>query len=530
MSAVNITERQRVQGRGKRQGGRSANRERRSSTIHQIPTQRFTNRFPNLEFLSEDEIESIHQNSLNVLRDIGMRFMHPEAIAILKQHGADITPGTDLVKMDPDLVLEYIAKIPATFSLLSRNPQTHHTVGADEALFCSVGSAPNCSDLDKGRRIGNYEDFKNLVRLTQSFNVLSVIGGYPVEPVDLPPDTRHLDAIRLIIEESDKPFMIYSLGRERILDGLETTRRGLGINDEDFDKAAYVFTVVNTSSPLRLDGPMIEGMIEMGRRNQPVVLTPFTLSGAMAPATLAGALVMQNAEALASIAFLQMIRPGARCVYGTFTSNVDMKSGSPAFGTPEYVKATLASGQLTRRYKVPMRSSNACAANAVDAQSAYESLFSLWAVLLSGTHICKHAGGWMEGGLVASYEKFVLDVEMIQQFSQIMTPFKTDADGLAIDAIREVGQGGHFFGTEHTIARYETAFYSPMISDWRNFGAWTEGGSPQSDAHCNRVWKEILGNFEAPPLDAARRESMEAYVSKRREEGGAATLPKGEYA
>ncbi|MDA7984539.1 MAG: trimethylamine methyltransferase family protein [Alphaproteobacteria bacterium] len=514
----------------KRHGGRSANRRRRSTGVKQLPPKTFTNKFPHLEFLSADEIESIHENSLAVIRDIGMRFMHPEAIAILKKHGAEVTPDTDLVKMDPELVLEHVAKAPASFPLRSRNPRTNLIIGADEALFCSIGSAPNCSDLDDGRRPGNFADFKKLVRLTQAFNVLSVVGGYPVEPIDLSPNTRHLRAIQTIIEETDKPFMLYSLGRARILDGLETTRRGLDITDDDFEDAAYAFTVVNTSSPLRLDGPMIEGMIEMARRNQPVVITPFTLSGAMAPATIPGALVMQNAEALASIAFLQMIRPGARCIYGSFTSNVDMKSGSPAFGTPEYVKATLASGQLTRRYKIPMRTSNACAANAVDAQAAYEAMFSLWAVLLSGTHLCKHAGGWMEGGLVASYEKFVLDAELIQQFAQIMEPLSLDADGLALDAIREVGQGGHFFGTEHTIARYETAFYSPMISDWRNFGAWTEGGSPQNAEHCNRVWKEILADFEAPPLDPARREAMEAYTKKRAEEGGADSLPRGEYA
>ena len=510
---------------GARAGGRSGNRERRADAIKQLPRRRFRNRLRHMELLSDDEIESIHQASLKVLREVGMSFMHEEALAVLRDHGAEIVPGTDVVKFAPEFLMEHLAKAPSRYELRGRNESVRHILGEDEVVFGTVSSAPNCSDLDKGRRPGNFEDFKNLIRLNQYFNAVTIVGGYPVEPADLPPDTRHLDAIQFILENTDRPLNAYALGRARILDGLEMVRRACAMDDEALQEAVYLMTVVNTSSPLRLDGPMIEGLIEMARHKQLVIITPFTLSGAMAPATTAGALVMQNAEALASIAFAQMVNPGAPCAYGTFTSNVDMRSGAPAFGTPEYVKATLASGQLARRYGLPMRSSNTCAANAVDGQSAYESMFSLWAVMLSGAHICKHGAGWMEGGLVASFEKLVMDVDLIQQFSEIMRPFALDEDGLALEAIAEIGQGGHFFGSPHTIARYETAFYEPIVSDWRNFGAWEEAGSPQTAEHCNRIWKAALAEFEPPAMDEGRRESLEAYRRLRHEQGGIATMP-----
>ena len=483
------------------------------------------NRFPPVEFLSEDEIESIHQASLTVLRDIGMSFMHPEALKILKEHGAEIVPDTDVVKFDPALVEEYIAKVPPTFTLRGRNPDSVHTIGGKEIVVGTVSSAPNCSDLDNGHRPGNQKDYENLLRLNQYFNVFSFVGGYPVEPADLPPETRHLDASEAMLRLSDKPFYGYSLGRARILDSIEICRRGLGISDTELLQDAYLMTVVNTSSPMRLDAPMIEGIIEMAQVRQPVIITPFTLSGAMAPASLSGALVSQNAEALASIAFMQMVNAGAPLVYGTFTSNVDMKSGAPAFGTPEYVKTTMASGQLGRRYKIPMRASNACAANAVDGQAAYESMFSLWSFVLGGIHVCKHGAGWLEGGLVASFEKLILDVEILQNFLEMMEPIAMDSDSMALEAIREVGQGGHFFGAAHTMARYDSAFYSPMVSDWRNHGAWEEAGSPQTAEHCNRIWKQALAEYQEPYWDPARAESVREYIELRREQGGSESLP-----
>jgi trimethylamine--corrinoid protein Co-methyltransferase len=268
---------------------------------------------------------------------------------------------------------------------------------------------------------------------------------------------------------------------------------------------------------------MLQGIIEMSSRGQVVVMTPFTLAGAMAPVTIAGAVVQQNAEALCGIAFTQMVKRGAPVVYGGFTSNVDMKTGAPAFGTPEYMKAVIVGGQLARRYGIPYRTSNTNAANTLDAQAAYESAFSLWALTQGGGNFIMHSAGWTEGGLTASFEKFILDVDMLQMVAEFLTPLDVSQDALALDAVREVGPGGHFFGTAHTLARYETAFYSPILSDWRNFETWTDAGRPTTYDHANRVFKEKLATYERPPIDPAVEEELDAFVAKRKAEGGVAT-------
>ena len=348
-------------------GTRSARRrERASASIGQLPWRPLENPYEPVEVLTAEQIEAIHAASLTVLRDTGMDFLHPEALDILRSGGADVADDGPRVRFDPALIEELISTIPAQFEMYARNPERNVTIGGRHVNFLSVGSAPNSSSLDSGRRAGTFADFSDLVKLTQYFNVVSIHAGYPVEPVDIDPSIRHLVALAEIVRQSDKIFHGYSLGRERILDALEIVRISRGVSMEQLMGEPSLHTIVNTSSPLRLDGPMIEGMIEMLRHGQVVVITPFTLSGAMAPATIAGALVQQNAEALAGMAFSQLVEPGSKIVYGGFTSNVDMRSGSPAFGTPEYTRAAMAGGQLARRYGVPYRSSNATAANAVD--------------------------------------------------------------------------------------------------------------------------------------------------------------------
>jgi trimethylamine--corrinoid protein Co-methyltransferase len=265
---------------------------------------------------------------------------------------------------------------------------------------------------------------------------------------------------------------------------------------------------------------MLDGLTAMAEAGQAVIVTPFTLSGAMAPATLAGALALQNAEALGVIAFTQLVSPGAPVIYGGYTSNVDMKSGAPAFGTPEYTRAAMAGGQLARRYKLPYRSSNACAANAVDAQAAYESEMSVWGAVMGGANLLKHGAGWMEGGLVASFEKLIVDAEILQMMAEFLRPLVVDEDSLALDAIGAVPPGGHFFGEGHTLARYENAFYQPMLSDWRNFETWREAGALDTAQRANGVWKRLLAEYQEPPLDPAIAESLDAFVAKRTEEGG----------
>jgi trimethylamine--corrinoid protein Co-methyltransferase len=362
-----------------------------------------------------------------------------------------------------------------------------------------------------------------MIKLAQRYDVVHCTGGYPVEPVDLHASVRHLDCLSDIAKLTDKAFHAYSLGKERNRDGLEIARIARGITAEQMDREPSLFSVINSSSPLRLDTPMLQGIIEMSARNQIIILTPFTLAGAMAPVTIAGALAQQNAEALAGIAFTQLVRPGAPVVYGGFTSNVDMKTGAPAFGTPEYMKAVLAGGQLCRKYGIPYRTSNVCAANTVDAQAAYESVFSLWALTQAGGNFIMHAAGWMEGGLTCSFEKFILDCDLLQMVAEFLTPLDVSPAGLGLDAVREVGPGGHYFGTAHTLERFETAFYSPIISDWRNYETWQEAGSPTAYEKANATWQKELAAYERPPMDAAIEEELDAFVARRKAEGGSPT-------
>ncbi|MDH6232676.1 trimethylamine--corrinoid protein Co-methyltransferase [Mesorhizobium soli] len=506
-----------------RRGGRAGKRAGGSAAFEQPPFRHLRIPFEPTRLVSDDELESIHLASLRVLKEIGVDVLHDEARAIMKRHGADVRDGSERVRFDSDMILELISHAPSEFTLHARNPAHNVRLGGNNLVFSQMASAPNCSDLDRGRRAGNQVDFRNLVKLGQMHNILHVTGGYPVEPVDLHPSIRHLECLRDFVLLTDKAFHAYSLGKERNLDGIEICRIGRGVSMEQFVEEPSLLTIINTNSPLKLDIPMMEGIIQMSSHGQAVIVTPFTLSGAMAPVTVAGALVQQNAEALAGIAFAQMVKKGAPVGYGGFTSNVDMKSGAPAFGTPEYMKAQLVGGQLARRYKIPYRTSNVCAANAVDAQAAYESVFSLWGCIQGGGNFIKHAAGWLEGGLTCSYEKTILDIDLLQMVAEFLTPLDLSEDALAVDAIRDVGPGGHFFGTAHTQSRYKTAFYAPVLSDWRNFETWTEAGSPTAVEKANRVWKERLANYEEPAIDPAIREELDAFVAKRKAEGGAPT-------
>jgi trimethylamine--corrinoid protein Co-methyltransferase len=276
--------------------------------------------------------------------------------------------------------------------------------------------------------------------------------------------------------------------------------------------------VVNTNTPLTLDGPMADGLMELAGAGQAVCLTPFTLAGAMAPATIGGALVLQNAEVLAGVTLTQLVRAGAPVMYGSFTLNVDMRSGSPAFGTPEYAIAAQAGGQLARRYGLPFRSSSTTSSNSVDAQAAYESMMSLWGAVLGGAHLVYHAAGWLEGGLTASFEKAVIDAEILQMLAAWMQPVDTSDDALGLEAIAEVGHGGHFFGSSHTLARFEHAFYDPIVSDRRNFESWVEAGSPDAAQRADVTWRRLVAEHEPPPLDPAIDEALVEFVAKRHEE------------
>lgn len=512
---LDTTRKSRREGGGRRGGGGGR------SAVPQLPRRKLKRLFPAMEIVSKDELEAIHHASLRVLSEIGMDFTLPEARGMLKKAGAKVEG--ERVRFDPAMIEELVASAPSEFTFHARNPENDQTIGGNAITFGTVASPPNSSDMDGGRRTGNYQDYRNFLKLAQYFNCIGLLSGYPVEPIDVHASVRHLEALRDAVLLTDKPFHAYSLGKERIRDGIEIARIGRGISHEQLEREPSLFTIINTNSPLKLDTPMLNGILEMSSRNQIVCVTPFTLAGAMAPVTVAGALVEQNAEALAGIAFTQLVRKGAPVIYGGFTSNVDMKSGAPAFGTPEYMKATIVGGQLARRYKIPFRTSNTCAANTVDAQAAYESVFSLWGLTMGGGNLIMHGAGWLEGGLVASFEKFVLDCDLIQMVGEFMQPLETTEDALGVEAIREVGPGGHFFGAQHTLQRYTNAFYTPIISDWRNNQQWLAAGKPEAWQKANAVWKQSLADYQEPTIDEAVRDELNAFVEKRKAEGGAPT-------
>ncbi|MYZ48038.1 trimethylamine methyltransferase family protein [Propylenella binzhouense] len=509
---------------GRRSGGRAGNARRLAgSAIRQLPWRIPQNRDRPTEPIDAEALHRIHDGAMRILEEIGILFLNEEALRVLAEAGCDVDRESARVRMDRGFVMEQVAKAPESFTITPRNPAREVAVGGDAMLFVNVSSPPNAMDLDRGRRPGDRAAFQDLLKLTQYFNCVHLAGGYPVEPTDIHPSVRHLDALYDKLTLTDKVVHAYSLGPERVEDAMEMVRIAGGLSHAEFEARPRMYTNINSSSPLKHDWPMLDGAMRLARRGQPVIVTPFTLAGAMAPVTLAGALAQQTAEALAAIALLQCIRPGVPVAYGSFTSNVDMKSGAPAFGTPEYMRATQISGQLARFYKLPLRASNANAANAPDAQAAWESAFSLWACVSAKANVVYHAAGWLEGGLIASYEKFVMDCEMLQQIMHYMEPVPcTDAD-VAIEAIAEVGPRGHFFGATHTQARYEAAFYAPFLSDWRNYESWSASGAQQTPERANRIWKQILAEFEPPPLDPAVEEELRAFVERRKREGGAPT-------
>ncbi len=494
-----------------------------AAAIEQLPFSPLVNPLPPLALLSADELEAVHEASLEILERFGINFLLEEAREILRRAGADVDRDSPRVRFDRALVTESLAKAPSMFQLHARNPAHTLTFGGNHINISAVSSPPNATDIERGRRSGNFADYCDFLKLTQVLNIAHLSVGHPVEPIDIDPTIRHLESTRAKVRMTDKVFSGYSLGRQRILDAIEMARIARHVDAEQLEREPSLFTNVNANSPRQFDGAMLWGMIEMASRNQVVTVTPFTLAGAMAPITLAGALAQQNAEALAGLTFLQLVRPGAPMIYGGFTSNVDMKTGAPAFGTPENAKATIVGGQLARRYNLPYRSSNVNASNAPDAQAVYESMMSSWAAVMSHANLIHHGLGWLEGGLSASFEKFVIDAEIMQGLAEFLRPLPVDSESLALETIGEVQPGGHFFGTAHTLARFETAFYHPLLSDWRNFETWSEDGSLDATQRANRLYKRLLEAYEAPPLDPAVAEELDAFVERRKAEGGAPT-------
>jgi trimethylamine--corrinoid protein Co-methyltransferase len=488
---------------------------RAESGLARLPSAQPRVPFPPVEWLDPAALDRLHDASMLILEDIGLDFMDAEALDLWAAAGARVDRAAQHVWLDRGLVLDLVAHAPREFRWRARNPARDVHVGGNRMAFMPQGGVVYVNSLDHGRRPGLLADYENFLKLAQSLNVLHFAGEQLIAPHDVEVSLRHLRRLSLAIRLSDKPLLEAAHGREITTDALNVARVVFG----DLEGGPMIGGIINASSPLRYDSRMIGGMLTYARAGQATVITPFILAGAMSPISVASALAQQNAEALAGIALAQLARPGAPVVYGGFTTNVDMRTGSPAFGTPEGAWALIVGAQLARRYGLPYRGSGSLNTSKLpDAQSAYETQWTLWPALLAHTNLVMHAVGWLEGGLTVSYEKIILDAEALGMFAHFAAGFALDDETLALDMIREVGPGGHHFGTAHTQARFATEFYSPLLSDRQGYETWLAAGGHDAPQRANALWKEILAAYEPPPLDPAIAEAVADYVARREKE------------
>lgn len=468
---------------------------------------------------SPDEIARMHDTALQVLEDLGMRILLPEARGIFRAAGALVDDDSQMVRIGRDMVADALARAPRSIRLRAADPAHEQRFEPGAALFMAGSGCPNVTDRLRGRRPGSLESFVETLRLQQSFDVIHMHGP-SAEPQDVPIHLRHYALMQEQLANCTKPLFVYARGRGQVEQSFEMIRLAHGLDEAGFADGVWATTVINSNSPRQFDVPMARGIIDFARAGQLTLITPFCLAGAMAPITVAGALVLQHAEALAGITLAQLTRPGAPVAYGGFSSNVDMKSGSPAFGTPEHVRANLGSGQLARHIGLPWRSATGAASNAPDAQGATETVNALWAAMLAQATVTLHAAGWLEGGLSFGYEKFILDVEALQTLAELCRPAPADTAALAYDAIAEVAPGGHFFAAQHTMERYQTAFYAPLVADLSNHGLWMENGAQTADQRATEIWQRVLRDFTPPPACEGVRDRLACYIADRQNAGG----------
>ena len=496
-----------------RRDRRRARRER--GVVQKQVVQPRTN-LPIYQLLSSEQLELVHQRSLEILSDIGILFMDdPEALEILRAHGAEVKG--EIAYFDPALIAEYVAKAPSQFTQLARNPERNVVIGGKHLCFAPVYGPPFVRDLDRGRRNATLEDFQNFVKLAYLSPYLHHSGGTIVEPTDLPASTRHLDMLYSHIKYSDKPFMGSVMSAEDAADSVAMAEILFGA-DKIREQPALI-SLINISSPRRLDDRMLGALKVYARARQAVIITPFILSGAMAPVSVAATLAQQNAEALAGIVFTQMVEPGAPVVYGSFQTNIDLQSGAPVFGSPESQIALYVSAQLARRYNLPFRSGGMFASSKIpDAQAGYESVMTMLPAVLADVNFVLHAAGWLEGGLTAGYEKFVLDCELLGMFHKLLAGLDLSEEALALDSIRAVPPGGHHLGTEHTMRHFENAFYRAELFDYNSAEQWQAEGSQDAYVRANAKYKQLLHDYQPPELDLATDEALLAFIAQRKAE------------
>ncbi|MGH3470819.1 MAG: trimethylamine methyltransferase family protein [Nocardioidaceae bacterium] len=477
----------------------------------------FQNAMPRYEVLSAEAMEKLDAGWKRIVSEIGVEFASERAVDLFRKAGQRVEDST--VFLDPEFVLAQVAKAPKEFDVAARNPARSVHIGGDSMAFSAVYGPPFVREGDV-RRDATMADFRNFARLAQSYDVLDSAGGVVCEPNDAPLDSRHLDMVYALQTLTDKIYMGNVVSGPNAADTIEMGSILFG-GREVIEKSPVSISLINCNSPLRWDDRMLDAQFEYCLANQPVVLTPFLLMGAMSPVTIPAALVQQMAEALSGIALAQLIRPGCPVLFGSFLSNIDMQSGSPTFGTPESAIGLLCTGQIARRYGLPFRTGGCLTSSQVpDAQAGYEALMTMLPTFLAGTNWVMHSAGWLEGGLVAGFEKFIVDIELVQMLQVEFTPLEIDDASLAFDAHLEVGHGGHFLGAAHTMERFRTCFYRPMLSSSENYERWMRGGGLDAAARATKVYQDRLESYEQPPLDETIRAELEAFVTRRRKELG----------
>jgi trimethylamine---corrinoid protein Co-methyltransferase len=466
-------------------------------------------RLPIYEILDEEGLELIYSTSLQLLADVGIDFYDEEARSILKEHGATVQGET--ITFEPGMVEEYLAKAPQKFTQLARNPTNNLEIGGESLTFAPVYGPPFVLDTDGARREARLQDFENFIKLAYLSPYIHHSGGTIVEPSDLPVETRHLDMLYSHIKYSDKAIMGSVTSPENAADSVHLAEILFG-KDEIRENPALI-SLININSPRQFDAGMLQALTVYARARQAVIITPFILSGAVAPVSIAGTLVQQNAEALAGLAYAQMVEPGTPVVYGSFMTNIDLQSGAPVFGSPESQLAIFASAQLARRCGLPFRSGGMFSSSKIpDAQSAYESMMTMLPAVYARTNFILHAAGWLENGLVAGYAKFVLDCEVLGMLYKLLKGIDLSEESLALESLRQVEPGGHHLGTDHTMRHFREAFYRAELFDYATDDDWKLAGAKDSQARASDKVKALLGDYQAPELDPGIDEALQAFM------------------
>jgi len=496
-------------------GGGSARRAERTAVSFE--TARYIERnIPNFEVLNEEALQVIEANAETVLEEIGVNFVeNPGALALWKAAGADVRG--ERVHIPRGLARKLCATAPKTFTQHARNPERNVEIGGRGLVLAPVYGPPFVRDAEGGRRYATMADFQNFVKLGYMSKWLHHSGGTVCEPTDIPVNKRHLDMLLAHMTLSDKPYMGSVTEPSRAADSVAMSKILFG--DDFVDRNTVMTSLININSPMTFDGIMMGALEVYARANQAAIVSPFIVGGAMAPVTVAGTLTQVLAECLAGVAYSQLVRPGAPVIMGAFVTSIDMNSGAPTFGTPEAAMITYGAGQLARRLGLPYRSGGGfCGSKLPDAQAAYESANSLNMALLAGVNFMLHACGWLEGGLVSSYEKFVMDADQLGCLHGLAKGVAYDDNAQAMDAIREVGPGGHYLGCAHTQANFKTAFWRTDVLDYKPFETWDEEGARDTQALASIRVKKLLSDYQAPALDEGRREALDEFVAKRKAE------------